>query len=64
MAEEKVVVATEEKAVENKGPRAPRGDRPQRGPRKDGKKPFKKTAADLFSSANWLSIPMQLITMS
>ena len=42
MAEEKVVVATEEKAVENKGPRAPRGDRPQRGPRKDGKKPFKK----------------------
>ena len=42
MAEEKVVVATENKPVENKGPRAPRGDRPQRGPRKDGKKPFKK----------------------
>ena len=41
MADEKVV-ATENKPVENKGPRAPRGDRPQRGPRKDGKKPFKK----------------------
>ena len=42
MAEEKIVNATEAKSVENKGPRAPRGDRPQRGPRKDGKKPFKK----------------------
>ena len=32
MADEKVV-ATENKPVENKGPRAPRGDRANRGPR-------------------------------
>ena len=38
MAEEKVVVAPVEATEEPK--RAPRGDRPQRGPRKDGKKPF------------------------
>ena len=39
MAEEKVVVANE---ANEQPKRAPRGDRPQRGPRKDGKKPFKK----------------------
>ena len=53
MADEKVV-ATENKPVENKGPRAPRGDRPQRGPRKDGK-PFEKQYEERVVSINRIS---------
>ena len=39
MAEEKVVEGAN-KEVTEQPKRAPKGDRPQRGPRKDGKKPF------------------------
>jgi small subunit ribosomal protein S5 len=43
MAEEKETVVTEE----NKQPKAPRGDRPSRGPRKEGgRRPFKKDGKD------------------
>ncbi len=48
MAEELETVVTEkaEAKTEARPSRAPRGDRPQRGPRKDGKKPFKKDGKD------------------